>query len=175
MSAMWPPGPPMAAASTVLAGPMNVGGALGTPTSFCQSRPTRPVAVRTIINTKASTTASDTMPSRSSRRRRQAACHTPSERGRGDVPASASGDRIALIAPPSFQDHPRIDQLVEDVNEEVDEHRDHRQVDREGLDHRIVAAIDGQDDLAADAGDREEDLDQERADEDTWQRQADVG
>ena len=73
-------GTAIALLSTAGAGPMNTGRALGTPTSFCQSRATRPAALRMISRMKNSTTPSETMPTRSLRRRRQAACHTPSER-----------------------------------------------------------------------------------------------
>ena len=61
-------------------GPMKVGGASGTATSFCQSRATRPTDDSTIISTNTATTASDTMPTRSPFRRRHAVAHTPRER-----------------------------------------------------------------------------------------------
>jgi len=60
-------------------GPMNVGGALGTPTSFCQPAATRPVAAASTSSRKASTITSDTMPTPSLRRRRQAARQTPGD------------------------------------------------------------------------------------------------
>src|ERR1700690_3567805 len=152
MSMGGPPGAPIPCPSTALAGPMKVGGALGTPTSFCQPPATRPVAVSTIISTKTPTTPSETTPTLSCRRRRQAARQTPSERAAAGAAVVASGGRTAPMAGPPFEDDPWIDELVEDVDGQVDEHRDHRQVDREGLDHRVVAAVDGEDDLAADAG-----------------------
>jgi hypothetical protein len=62
------------------AGPMKVGGAFGTPTSLCQSPAMTPTADARISSRNATTIASDTMPTRSRRRRRQAARHTPSER-----------------------------------------------------------------------------------------------
>src|SRR5688572_23080157 len=172
-------------------GPSTVGGAFGTPTSACQWRATTPVAERTISSRNAATISSDTMPTRSLRKRRHAVRHTPSECA---TCAGAIGS-TAVMSPPwpcgpsprggasafgaagrrSFQNHPGIDQLVEKIGGQVDQHRQHRQIHRGRLDDRIVAAIDRQIDLAPEARDREEDLDQERADEDARQRVADVG
>ncbi len=61
-------------------GPRNVGGASDTALLLCQSRATRPTDDSTIISTNTATTASETMPTRSLCRRRQAVAHTPRER-----------------------------------------------------------------------------------------------
>ena len=98
-------------------------------------------AVSTIISTNSSDDGQrDHADAGRLRKRRQAARQTPSDaRARLGARGRASAGRRSL------EHHPRVDQLVEHVDREVDEHRDHRQVDREGLDHRIVAAVDGQD------------------------------
>ena len=106
------------------------------------------------------------MPTRSPRRRRQAACHTPSEAGAQRRGVAEHGAHFSTTRGSTH--------LVEQVGEQVDEHRQHGDVDRHRLDHRVVAAVHRQQHLAAQAGNREEHLDQERADEDARQRQPDV-
>ena len=66
--------------TTSVRAPTNVGGALGTATSFCQSAATSFSAAAMISSRKARTTTSDTMPTRSLRSRPQAAFQTPGDR-----------------------------------------------------------------------------------------------
>jgi hypothetical protein len=76
---------------------MKVGGALGTPTSFCQSPATRPLPDSVTSTRKKATMAMQTMPTLSERRRRQEAAHTPSERCAG-LAAAVLLERTALIS-----------------------------------------------------------------------------
>jgi hypothetical protein len=80
MSTFGPLGTSIVPVASGGAGPTNVGGALATPTSSCQFLATRPTDDAAISTKNASTTSSDAKPTRSARKRRQAACQTPSER-----------------------------------------------------------------------------------------------
>lgn len=64
--------------SVAVAGPMKVGGALATPRSRCQSAATRPRAASSTITPNRATITSDTMPTRSRRRRFHAEPQIPS-------------------------------------------------------------------------------------------------
>ena len=78
-------------------------------------------------------------------------------------PTRSEGHSPRCSRPPSFELHARVDCLVDQVREQVDDHRRERDIDGDRLDHREIAALDGEDHFAADARDREEALDQERA------------
>jgi hypothetical protein len=79
-STLGPSGTAITLCFTLGAGPMKVGGALGTPISCCHFEATAPTAASATSTMKAATIASDTMPTRSARKRRAAAAQTPSER-----------------------------------------------------------------------------------------------
>src|ERR671922_57126 len=61
---------------------------------------------------------------------------------------------------------PRIEDAVHDVDEEVRDHDDDRGEDRDAEDDRVVAVRDGVDEVPPDPGDREDELDHERAGDD---------
>src|SRR6187402_2101829 len=80
MSTFGPLGAAAAMLSVGAAGPTKVGGASGTPRSDCQSLATRPTAADTTRRMNSATTTSETTPTRSLRKRRAAAVHTPADR-----------------------------------------------------------------------------------------------
>ena len=109
-------------------------------------RPGRVAAARSSARNDATTT-SETMPTRSARRRRQAASRgprsdaaRPSARG-GSARAGGTSRGTSSAAAAHLSYHPRIDELVHHVGQQVDDHREHRDVHRHRLDHREVAAV----------------------------------
>src|SRR5256885_846815 len=83
--------------------------------------------------------------------------------------------RCSTRRPGSFELHPRIDHPVQQIGDQVDDHRGDRDINGHRLDHRKVASLNGQDHLAADAGNREEALDQKSAREQPRQLDHHVG
>src|SRR3954468_21680638 len=71
--------------------------------------------------------------------------------------------------------HARVDQGVADVDREVDEHVGGREEQRHALDDRVVAAQDGVDGQAAEAGNREHGLGHDDAADQEPEADADDG
>ena len=66
-------------------------------------------------------------------------------------------------ARPGVSRRPRVEEAVEDVDDEVREDDDHREHHRDPHRHGVVAAGDRDHEIAADPGDPEDELDDERA------------
>jgi hypothetical protein len=92
---------------------------LGTPTSCCHWLATAPPAASSDQQQEGGTTTSETMPTRSALKRRQAACQTPSLRCdlHGGAAARMHGGAHLSTTRGSTS-------LVEQVGDEVDQHRD---------------------------------------------------
>ena len=109
---------------------MTCGGANGTPDfAFASRPPAGPPAPAAPCTQEGDDDDSDTMPTRSPRK--------PLPRLHPDAGrlGQRPGTATAFAAPRrarrrSFEHHPRIDELVEHVGDEVDHHREHGQVDR---------------------------------------------
>src|SRR5437899_7708594 len=88
----------------------------------------------------------------------------PKRRGILRSPAAAWMSR-RLQPRRSSKLHARIDQLVEQIGQKVDHHRQRGKIDRDRLDHGVIAAVDRSEDFPSQPGNRKEYLDEKRADE----------
>ena len=61
-----------------------------------------------------------------------------------------------------FELHAWIKPLVEQIDQQVDQHGQHRQINGDGLDHREIAALDSGNHLTPEAGDGEDFFQQKR-------------
>ena len=124
---------------------------------------------------EATTTTSETMPTLSRLSRRHASVHRPGDAWCSGAATGLSGQYGTHPGAPYLNTTRGSTTLYITSTTQVDEHRDHGEIDRHRLDHGKVAAIHRRHDFAAQPGNREERLQQERADKNAGQRDADVG
>src|SRR5271165_4034411 len=94
-----------------------------------------PVADSSTMTRNATTMASDTIATRSARRRFHASVQSPGETACGTSKGIAS-----LL----LELHPRIDRLVHQVGQQIEDHRRHRDVHGNRLDNGKITTLHGE-------------------------------
>ena len=124
-----------------------------------RGRTARPTARR---SPRARTSSATTRPATASGRRRNRRAAARRRRARGERTSRCGDVDVAHRGAPDDPD-PRVEQRVDDVDEQVDDHVAGRRDEHDPLDQRVVALVDGVDRQPAEAGDAEDLLGDHRA------------